>query len=174
MSAARLRTDVRMDHESWRAAIPDAEKLSRKAVRKAWAMGRKALDSSHVLSGKLPGPIEVSVLLSDDKTVRALNRDHRNKDKATNVLSFPGETEMSFPGAEVLLGDVILAWQTVTKQAQRDDKPVADHMMHLVIHGVLHLLGYDHECEEDAAVMEQLEVNCMASLGLSDPYTTGD
>jgi probable rRNA maturation factor len=74
----------------------------------------------------------------------------------------------------VLLGDIILAWQTVTKEAQRDDKPVADHMMHLVLHGVLHLLGYDHECEEDAAVMEQLEVNCMASLGLSDPYTTGD
>ena len=119
-------------------------------------------------------PASVSLCLCDDLQMQQINRQHRQIDKATNVLSFPGETEMSFPGAEVLLGDIILAWQTVTKEAQRDDKPVADHMMHLVIHGVLHLLGYDHECEEDAAVMEQLEVNCMASLGLSDPYTTGD
>ena len=174
MTAARLRTMVRVDHEDWHVEIPNAAQLSRKAARKGWALGRRALDSSHFLSGTRPGPIEISVLLSDDGTVRDLNRDHRNKDSATNVLSFPGDVASTFPGAEILLGDIILAWQTVAKEARRDKKPVAEHMSHLVIHGVLHLLGYDHECDEDAAVMERLEVNCMASLGLSDPYTPGD
>ncbi|NKB45513.1 MAG: rRNA maturation RNase YbeY [Alphaproteobacteria bacterium] len=174
MSAGRLRTVVRVDHESWQAEIPDAVKLSRQAARKSWALGRQALDPSHFLSGTLPGPVEISVLLSDNGTVRSLNRDHLGKDKATNVLSFPGEVDSPFPDVEILLGDIVLAWQIVAKEAQRDKKPVAEHMTHLVIHGVLHLLGYDHECEEDAAVMERLEVNCMASLGLSDPYATGD
>ena len=174
MSPGRLRIVVRVDHEDWHAGIPDAAKLSRKAARKGWALGRRALGPSHSLSGTLPGPVEISLLLSNDLTVRDLNHDHRGKDTATNVLSFPGEVDSPFPGAEILLGDVVLAWQTVAKEALRDEKPVAEHMMHLVIHGVLHLLGYDHECEEDAAVMELLEVNCMASLGLSDPYATGD
>lgn len=174
MSAARLRTVVRIDHEGWLTKIPDAAQLSRKAARKGWALGRKALDASHILSGKLPGPVEISVLLSDDGTVRSLNRDHRKKDTATNVLSFPGDVDSTFPGSEILLGDIILAWQTVESEAQQEKKPVAEHMMHLVIHGVLHLIGYDHECDEDAAVMECLEVSCMANLGLADPYATGD
>jgi len=172
MTAARLRTVVRIDLEGWRSEIPKAETLCRKAVRSAWSHGRKALDSAHILSKPLTDPVEVSVLLSDNDTVKALNKEHLGKDKTTNVLSFPGDLETPAPGSEVLLGDVILAWQTVRSEANRDHKKTDAHMMHLVVHGVLHLLGYDHECEDDATIMERLEIKCMAHLGLPDPYAT--
>ena len=172
MTAARLRTVVRIDLEDWRLGVPEAETLCRKAVRTAWSYGRKALDATHALSKPLTDPVEVSVLLSDNDTVKALNKEHLGKDKPTNVLSFPGDLETPAPGSEVLLGDVILAWQTVRSEANRDHKGKDAHMMHLVIHGVLHLLGYDHECEDDAAIMERLELKCMAHLGLPDPYAT--
>jgi probable rRNA maturation factor len=170
MTAARLRTVVRIDLDDWRLGIPKAEALCRKAVRSAWSYGRKALDPTHTLSKPLTDPVEVSVLLSDDRTVKALNKEHRTKDKPTNVLSFPGDLESLAPGSEVLLGDIILAWQTVRSEANREHKQTDAHMMHLVIHGVLHLLGYDHECEDDATIMERLEIKCMAHLGMPDPY----
>ncbi|MEQ8735298.1 MAG: rRNA maturation RNase YbeY [Rhodospirillaceae bacterium] len=172
MTAARLRTVVRMDTEHWRSGIPKAEILCRKAARSAWSRGRKALDPGHILFKPLTSPVEVSILLSDDDTIKALNKEHLGKDKPTNVLSFPGDLETPDPRSEVLLGDIILAWQTVCSEANRDHKKTDAHMMHLVIHGVLHLLGYDHECEDDATIMERLEIECMAQLGLPDPYTT--
>ena len=173
MSAPRLRTAVRMEHEGWQAAIPSTSALCRKAVRSAWATGRVSLNSDHPLAGKLPGPAEISVLLSSDKVIRDLNRVHRGEDSATNVLSFPSEVEMAVAGAEILVGDVILAWETVDTEAKTAGKPVANHMAHLVVHGVLHLLGYDHGSENDATTMERLEVNSLALLGLPDPYETG-
>lgn len=174
MTSARLRTVVRIDHKDWHDEVPDTTQFTRKAAQSGWAIGRRSLAASHPLAKKLPGPIEISVLLSDNATVRDLNRDHLGKDKPTNVLSFPGDTSPAFQGAEVLLGDIIVAWQTVEKEASQAGKPVAEHLAHLVIHGVLHLLGYDHKCEDDAAVMEGLEVDCMARLGFSDPYATSD
>lgn len=170
MTGARLRTVIRIDQDDWQTEMPDTAALCRRAVRAGWAVGRKALAKTHNLSGPLPGPVEISVMLSDDKTVRALNRDHRGKDSATNVLSFPGDTDAPHPGADILLGDVILAWETVASEAGAAQKSVADHASHLLIHGVLHLLGYDHEREEDAAIMERIEVESMARLGLPDPY----
>jgi probable rRNA maturation factor len=174
MTAARLRTVVRIDHKDWRDEIPDTIQFTRKAAQSGWTIGRRSLPASHPLAKKLPGPIEISVLLSNNATVRDLNRDHLGKDKPTNVLSFPGDTSPAFQGADVLLGDIILAWQTVEMEARQAEKPAAEHLAHLVIHGVLHLLGYDHESDDDAAVMEGLEVDCMARLGLSNPYATGD
>ena len=173
MTVARLRTVMRIDHDDWLKNIPDAKTLCRRAVRSGWRAGRKSLPPNHSLAGVLPGPIEISVLLSDDDTMRGLNRDHRGKDRATNVLSFLGDDDSIVPGADVLLGDIVLAWQTIALEAGQANKPVSDHMTHLVIHGVLHLLGYDHECEEDATVMEELEVEGMAQLGLPDPYAAG-
>jgi probable rRNA maturation factor len=173
MSTPRLRTAVRVDHERWQSDIPEVSRQCRKAVRSAWAVGRKALDGAHPFSGKLQGPVEVSVLLSSDAVVRGLNRDHRGKNNATNVLSFPGETDTAVPGAEILMGDIILAWETVESEAKKTGKSVTNHMMHLVVHGVLHLLGYDHDSENDATTMERLEVNSLARLGLPDPYDTG-
>ena len=86
---------------------------------------------------------------------------------------FPARWEWPSRGAEILVGDVILAWETVDAEAKTAGKPVANHMAHLVVHGVLHLLGYDHGSENDATTMERLEVYSLALLGLPDPYETG-
>lgn len=174
MTAARLRTTVRIDHDVWRSTLPTVTQVTRKATQSGWAIGRKGLADDHPLSKALTGPVEISVLLSDDATVRGLNHTHLGKDKPTNVLSFPGDLSNVFPEADILLGDIILAWETIEKEANAEEKAISEHLSHLVIHGVLHLLGYDHECEEDAKVMESLEVDCMARLGLADPYVAGD
>ena len=106
---------------------------------------------------------EVSLLFTDDAAVRVLNRTWRGKDKPTNVLSF------SQP-AGPLLGDIVLAAETVTREADLANKPVADHIAHLIVHGTLHLLGYDHEEEAEAEAMERLEAAALAEMGLADPY----
>lgn len=108
---------------------------------------------------------EVSILFTDDAAMRELNRKWRGLDKPTNVLSFPQV------GVQ-LLGDVILSAETLRREAALADKPLEDHMAHLLIHGYLHLLGYDHEGEDDAEKMEQLERVALKSLGISDPYAT--
>lgn len=125
---------------------------------------------------------ELSIVFSDDATVRDLNRQHRGKDKATNVLSWPAQTlapakaggRPRAPKAdafgEVPLGDVALAYETCAREAQAQGKPLRNHVTHLVLHGVLHLLGYDHETEADATRMEELERDILGKLGIDDPY----
>lgn len=105
-------------------------------------------------------------MLADDAALRALNARWRQQDKPTNVLSFPA-------GDSVLLGDVVLAFETVRREASEQGKSLADHMSHLVVHGVLHLLGHDHERPRDADVMESLERQVLAGLGIADPYAIG-
>jgi probable rRNA maturation factor len=106
----------------------------------------------------------LTVALADDKRVRALNKRDRKQDKPTNVLSYPS-------GERGLLGDVVLARQTVWREARAQKKPVADHVKHLVVHGALHLRGYDHETSEsDADRMEALERRILKRLGVGDPY----
>jgi probable rRNA maturation factor len=102
------------------------------------------------------------ILLADDKTLRRLNRDFRGKDKATNVLSFPGTKDYA--------GDIAIAHGVTKAEAKAAGKKFADHATHLVVHGVLHLAGHDHERPKDAKVMESLEVKILARLGVSDPY----
>jgi probable rRNA maturation factor len=102
------------------------------------------------------------ILLADDKTLRRLNRDFRGKDKATNVLSFPGTGDHA--------GDIAIAHGVTKAEAKAAGKKFADHATHLVVHGVLHLAGHDHERPKDAKVMEPLEVKILARLGVSDPY----
>jgi probable rRNA maturation factor len=106
----------------------------------------------------------VSVLFADDAAVRALNRTWRGKDAPTNVLSFPA------PAGLGAVGDIALALETVVAEARDRGKPVSDHAAHLIAHGFLHLLGYDHEADADAERMEARERAIMAELGLSDPY----
>ena len=121
--------------------------------------------------------VEISVRLAGDEEVRTLNRQYRGKDKATNVLSFPmvqpdlieTVTQGSDDG-EVLLGDIILAHGVCAAEAAERGIAVADHAAHLMVHGVLHLLGYDHLAEEEAEAMEAIERDALASLGLHDPY----
>ena len=120
--------------------------------------------------------IEISLKLSDDAEVHALNKAYRDKDKSTNVLSFPQiqpdllETLANTDDGEALLGDIILAYETCKADADAKDISFSNHVTHLVVHGTLHLLGYDHENETDAAVMENIEINALATLGIANPY----
>lgn len=131
-------------------------------------------------------PIEgftISLMGCDDVRIAALNADFRGKPAPTNVLSWPseeraadvagGEPVRPEPGAAddpESLGDIAIAWETCVREAAEQEKPMADHVTHLIVHAVLHLLGHDHVDEADAAVMEGLEVRILASLGVSDPY----
>jgi len=120
--------------------------------------------------------LEVSVKLSDDSEVHSLNKAYRGKDKPTNVLSFPQvqpdllETLANTDDGEALLGDIILAYETCQAEALAKNARFADHVSHLIVHGSLHLLGYDHENEIEAGLMEDCEINALATLGIANPY----
>ena len=150
--------EVIIESGEW-ASLGDAEALARRAVDAAFA----------VAANPPRDPVEISVLLSDDASVQDLNRRWRGLDKPTNVLSFPASAPPS-PECVRPLGDVVLAWQTVAREAEQEGKPVADHVTHLVVHGTLHLLGYDHEIEHEAEAMEAREIEALARLGIDNPY----
>lgn len=120
----------------------------------------------------LAGSIELSVLLSDNESIRDLNKTHRGKNRPTNVLSFPLPSQLPYSESEIrLLGDIALARETIAREAAEQNKQFAAHLSHLAVHGLLHLLGFDHEeGEAEAAVMEALEHDIMSALGFSDPY----
>lgn len=137
-----------------------------------WLAERAALAALGAVWMSEDGPAELSVVLADDELVQTLNRDYRGKDKPTNVLSF-ALTEADEPdveGAPTLLGDVVLAWETLVRESKEQGKPLSNHLCHLVVHGVLHLLGYDHEVDAEAEEMERLEVEVLATLDVPDPY----
>jgi probable rRNA maturation factor len=124
----------------------------------------------------LPQTAEVAIRLTDDAEVQGLNASWRGKDKPTNVLSFPQmerEEIMSGPSigfSETLFGDIVLARETCWREAEEKSVPMVSHATHLVVHGTLHLLGYDHQTDQEAEEMESLEKAVMASLGFTDPY----
>ena len=131
----------------WPKALPGVERLVRKAARAAARRGKS-----------------LNVALADDKAVRVLNKRDRRKDTPTNVLSYPS-------GERAFLGDIVLARQTVWREARAQKKSPADHVAHLVVHGVLHLLGHDHESSDAAAErMEALERRILKRLDIADPY----
>ena len=131
-------------------------------VRRA---ARAALAVAPAPPGRSAG---VTMVLSDDAQLRELNRLWRGKDRPTNVLAFPAGAGWPEPGAA--LGEVILAFETLAREAAAAGRPLGHHLSHLVVHGVLHLLGYDHEQPAEARRMEGLEVTLLAGLGISDPY----
>jgi probable rRNA maturation factor len=114
-----------------------------------------------------PAHYEATIVLTDDTEMRDLNRAWRSKDQPTNVLSFPSGDAPCEPGA---LGDIVIAYETVRKEAEDDGIALEDHVSHLVVHGVLHLLGFDHLQQDEAEKMEDLERKALASTGIADPY----
>ncbi len=144
------------------------------ALESALAATAAAVLSQELATGA--ATVELGLTLADDDTVRALNRDHRGQDKPTNVLSFPlveGDGfEPEAAGAPLLLGDVILAYGTVAREAAEQGKSLTDHTVHLVVHGVLHLLGLDHQSDDEAEAMERLETAILSKLGIADPYSS--
>jgi probable rRNA maturation factor len=113
--------------------------------------------------------LEATILLTDDAAVRELNRLWRGKDNPTNVLSFPADLP-TLPGEPRHIGDIALAYETLSREAQAEGKTLAHHMAHLVVHGVLHLLGHDHERDDEAEAMEAAEISALEALGIANPY----
>jgi probable rRNA maturation factor len=157
-----LKIAVSLRAGDWLEACPKARQTARQAARAAFLAGARR-----------PGPekeIELSIVLSDDAEQRRLNRDYRGKDAPTNVLSFAAAGSAPPPGGPLLLGDVVLAFETLAREAAALGRPFADRLRHLVVHGTLHLLGWDHDDEPQATAMELLEIEILAKLGVSDPY----
>lgn len=141
--------EIEVEAEAWTGALPDAEAVVERAAQAAL--------------GTAEG--DIVVLLTDDAAVRELNGRFRDKDRPTNVLSFPAP-ENAFPH----LGDIVLAYGVCATEAEAQGKTLADHLSHLVVHGVLHLLGRDHEDDAEAEEMEAEERDILAQIGVADPY----
>ncbi|MGO9698042.1 MAG: rRNA maturation RNase YbeY [Xanthobacteraceae bacterium] len=153
---AAPKIDVLVESGLWNDAA-DAKSVVRRAIAEAAA----------TLS--TPGA-ELAIVLTDDSAIRLLNRTWRGVDTATNVLSFPTGRNGGDP---MLIGDIVLAYETIATEARAEGKPVAHHLAHLAVHGFLHLLGYDHERKKDAEAMERLERDILHRLAIPDPYQAG-
>lgn len=165
--SARPTIDVSLASKWWARALPRIAAICRRAAETAWHMGAdRALRRRSAAA-------EISIVLTGDAAIRKLNATYRGKDKATNVLSFPTMSWVNpaEPGP-LILGDVVVAYATTAREAKDADKSLKDHLSHMVVHGVLHLLGYDHETSSDAKTMERLETKILAALGIADPYRT--
>jgi probable rRNA maturation factor len=154
--SAAPKIDLMVDSKRWK----DAARL-KSVVRRAIAQAAAATRST--------GRAELAIVLTDDSAIRALNRDWRGIDKATNVLSFPAKNG----GPQPHLGDIVLAYETIAREAENEHKPFAHHVAHLAVHGFLHLVGYDHERDKDALEMEQTERDILRQLKIPDPYGPG-
>lgn len=153
--------DIAVEDARWEQAVPDLEAFATRAVEAGLV----------ILPDSGEGPVEISVLLTDDATVQDLNRTWRNKDKPTNVLSFPAAEQPLQPGMARPLGDVVLAYDTLVRESAEQSKPFEHHFAHLLVHGTLHLLGQDHETgEAEADAMEALEIAALRGLGVPNPY----
>jgi probable rRNA maturation factor len=135
----------------------------------AEALAQRAAEAAVAVAEETDEDFEVSVMLADDAQIQELNRTWRGKDKPTNVLSFPAPDQPGTEGPRHL-GDIALAYETLVRESEEESKALADHFAHLIVHGILHLLGYDHEDEAEAETMEALEVKALATLGIADPY----
>ena len=157
-------TEVLVVADCWQTE-PEAEAVIQRAV----AVAAEVVDAD-------TGEAEIAVMLTDDAGIRTLNSNWRGIDKPTNVLSFPA-LQVSPGGpddAPRMLGDIAIAYETTRKEADDEQKPFDHHLSHLAVHGFLHLIGYDHEKDDDAEAMETLEQEILAQLGIPDPYADRD
>lgn len=157
--------DVSISEPEWSASFLDVEDIARRVTEITL---RNAVLPNFLVAKDL----EISVVLANDDLVQILNREYRKMDKPTNVLSFaaidaqePIPTDGPFP-----LGDIILSYQTIDREAKEQGKFFKDHFTHMIVHGTLHLIGYDHETEDDATIMETLEIRILEKMHVQNPY----
>lgn len=161
--------DILVQSDKWHKALPNLDDLVQGICSK--------LFTHEQFKDYFPKDVELSIVFTDDAAIQELNASYRNKDKPTNVLSFPNfdlEPGEPFPKqavpCECILGDVVIAIETVGREAKEQSKPLASHVSHMLVHGILHLLGYNHEAEKEAETMEALEVEILVQLGIGNPY----
>jgi probable rRNA maturation factor len=161
--ARNLTIEVDIRCPDWLTALPESEALCRRAAGAVWT------------ASDLHGEVEVSLVLADDDLIQGLNRAYRDKDAPTDVLSFAaGETGPVFHGMPRLLGDVVVAYGAAAGDAEQDGIGLGNHLSHLIVHGMLHLLGHDHETDFEAERMERLETDILSTLDIADPYAALD
>ena len=150
--------DIAIEDDSW-AALPNLEMMAEQAAAAALPTAEQ---------GRI-----ITLLFSDNETMQDLNKEWRGLNKPTNVLSFPAPKDQPVPpGGLPLLGDIVLGYGICAREAEDAGKTLADHTCHLIVHGILHLLGYDHENDKDADVMEAVEIKILSTLGIENPYLT--
>ena len=162
---AQISIEVNIEEVKWQKELPDVERIIEQACI-------TALQSTGITRNT--EYIEISVLLANDKTIQNLNGNYRGKDKPTNVLSFPQEELVAgkYRGIakNISLGDIIFALETIQKEATEQNKTFHGHLVHLAVHGTLHLIGYDHQKKAEAEIMEALEIGILDKLGIASPY----
>lgn len=151
-----LTADVLVNADCWQA-LPEAEEIVRRAIL-------TAAETSDIADS------ELAIVLTDDSGIRELNMQWRGKDSATNVLSFPASPSPMRAGEPAMLGDIAIAFETTRREAESENKPLHNHLSHLAVHGFLHLIGYDHDTDDEAETMEELERRILARLDIPDPY----
>ena len=157
------RVDIAVRHRQWRRAFPAIGEAARAVT--VLTFEKTGINGT----GR-----ELSIVLADNGFVQKLNRQWRGKDRPTNVLAFPQNEPARTPGGCMMLGDIILAYETVRDEARAANRRFADHATHLIAHGLLHLLGHDHAEQADAAIMESLEIAILAALEIKNPYAADD
>ncbi len=154
-----MTVSIEVEDEAW-LALTGLDALAQRAVAAALAGARADADES-----------DVALLFTNDAAIAEINAEWRAKDKPTNVLSFPAPEDMPIPEGEPRpLGDIVLAFGVIAREAATQGKSLHDHTVHLIVHGALHLLGFDHETDAEALEMERLEAGILKGLGISDPY----
>ena len=151
-----MNLDISIDDRDW-TSVPNLRKLARSAI-----------------SAALPeNNVSLSLLFTSDAKILEINKQWRGKATATNVLSFPVSADQPVPAGEPRpLGDIALAYGVISREASEQKKPIAHHVTHLIVHGALHLLGYDHETDSEAEAMEAREIMILAELGIENPYAS--
>lgn len=164
-----VHVDLVVNHEAWEETGLELDEFAEDVIADALAMA----EIPEELAGR---EIEVCVVLTNDAEIHELNRDYRGMDKPTNVLSFANlesdsaADELAMEDMPFALGDVIIAWETMQREAVEQHKKFEDHLRHMLVHGALHLLGYDHMTEEEAAEMEGLEIRILEKMSVENPY----